>query len=210
MNDEIVYLGGSTISLYITEPQHIKIRETFDVDCIVEVAHREEYETFSKKLRRLGFSEDIDGQVTCRFKKGELILDAMPTDERILGFSNSWYKEGFKKSVKYDLDGIEINIFDLPYLVATKIEAFNARGKGQYSYSHDIEDIVTLIDGCHDFAEQLAAAGPRIKEHLAKQLSALIKEKSFLDSIEAHISDRMNMRGRKKIIIDRIFMFLEA
>lgn len=210
INDEIVYLGGSTISLYITEPQHIKIRETFDVDCIVEVAHREEYETFSKKLRNLGFSEEIDSQVTCRFKKGELILDAMPTDEKILGFSNPWYKEGFKKSIKYDLDGTQINIFDLPYLIATKIEAFNGRGKGQYSYSHDIEDIVTLIDGRHDFTEVLATADPKIKQYLIEEFTNLANEKRFIDSLDAHISDRVNIKGRKEIVLERINAFLKS
>lgn len=54
--DDVVFVGGSTISLFITEPQFIKIRETFDVDCVVEATHRQDYEDFSKKLRHIGFS----------------------------------------------------------------------------------------------------------------------------------------------------------
>ena len=35
LNEDIVYVGGATISIHITQPQVVKIRETFDVDCVV-------------------------------------------------------------------------------------------------------------------------------------------------------------------------------
>lgn len=49
--NDVAFVGGSTIYLFITEPQFVNIRETFDVDCVVEVSHRQDYETFSKKLK---------------------------------------------------------------------------------------------------------------------------------------------------------------
>ena len=156
--NDVVFVGGATISLFITEPQFVNIRETFDVDCVVEVSHCQDYETFSKKLRDIGFSEDLQSGVLCRFKKGSLVLDVIPTDTKILGFSNIWYKEGFSNSVERNVDDQIIRAFDLPYLLATKIEAFKGRSKGDFRSSHDIEDIITLFDGRHSIAEDLKAA----------------------------------------------------
>lgn len=76
--NEIVFLGGSVISLFVDEPGILEIRETFDVDCAIEISHREDYERFAKKLRQIGFSEDINSKIICRFKKGDLIVDVHP------------------------------------------------------------------------------------------------------------------------------------
>ena len=208
--DEIVFLGGSIISLFVDEPNVIEIRETFDVDCAIEVGHREDYEKFAKKLRKIGFSEDINGKITCRFKKGELIVDIMPTDEKILGFSNRWYKHAFKYAIEKDIGGETIKIFDLPYLIATKIEAFKGRGKGQFRTSHDIEDIVTLIDGSSSFAVIFQDANADVKKFVKAELTKFIEDTNFIDSLDAHISDRVNVVGRKKIILDKIKSVIES
>ena len=105
LHQEIAFLGGSTISLFITEPDRVKIRETLDVDCVVEVGHRQDYEKIAQKLRKIGFSKDIESRVICRFKKGDLTLDVMPTDPQILGFTNIWYKEGFEKAIELKVVG---------------------------------------------------------------------------------------------------------
>ncbi len=210
LSEELVFLGGSTISLFITEPFHVDIRETFDVDCVVEVSHRSEYEAISKKLRSLGFSEDSENKVLCRFKKKDLVLDVMPTDSKILGFTNIWYKDGFKKSVKMNVSGQDISVFDLPYLVATKLEAFKGRGRGDYLFSHDIEDIVTLIDGRPSISKDLASADAKVANYLKKEFEELINNQNFINSLEAHISDRENLEGRKKIVLQRIMEFLDG
>lgn len=202
--NEVVFVGGATISLFITEPQFVSIRETFDVDCVVEVSHRQDYEAFSKKLRDIGFSEDLQSGVLCRFKKRSLVLDVMPTDTKILGFSNIWYKEGFSNSVERYVDDQTIRAFDLPYLLATKIEAFKGRGKGDFRLSHDIEDIITLFDGRHSIAEDLNAAKANVLSYLKAELLNFITSGDFESAIEAHISDRHNTLARKNIVFGRI------
>ena len=173
LRDELVFLGGATISIYITEFMHIKIRETFDVDCVVEVSHRLEYEEIAKKLRTLGFREDMESNVICRFKKGSLILDVMPTDSKILGFTNIWYKDGFVNAKEIQIEGEKIKVFDLPYLIATKIEAFKGRGNGEFLVSHDIEDIITLIDGRPTIAEDLKKSDELLKDYLQKKIYSI-------------------------------------
>lgn len=209
LNDQLVYVGGSTISLYVTETSAVSIRETNDVDCVVEVSHRNEYETFAKQLRKIGFNEDTDGKVLCRFKKGSLILDVMPTDTKILGFTNQWYADGYKKSNLVKLDSQEIRAFRIEYLIASKFEAFKGRGKGDYRTSHDIEDIVTLFDGRETIAEDLKKAEASVNSYIKQHLEMMIKSSNFVDSLDAHISDRGNIENRKQIVINRIKAFLK-
>ena len=43
--------------------------------------------------------------------------------------------------------GPEIRIVTAPYFLATKLEAFKGRGKGDFLGSHDLEDFVSVVDG---------------------------------------------------------------
>lgn len=43
--------------------------------------------------------------------------------------------------------GIEIRLVSAPYFLGTKLEAFLGRGDGDFMGSHDLEDVVSLLDG---------------------------------------------------------------
>lgn len=89
MLDDLVFVGGCTTALLITDPGAADVRPTYDVDSIAEISSYAQYVAFSQRLRSLGFAEDQSaGAPVCRWAHGEFRLDLMPTDERILGFSN--------------------------------------------------------------------------------------------------------------------------
>lgn len=90
---ELVFVGGCTTVLLINDEAAAEVRPTYDVDAIAEITSYAEYAALSERLRQLGFAEDhSEGAPICRWVHGEIRLDVMPTDERILGFSNRWYK----------------------------------------------------------------------------------------------------------------------
>lgn len=132
----------------------------------------------------------------------------MPTDVKILGFTNKWYKPGISKAETLDVFGTKIKAFSLAYLIASKLEAFKGRGKANFMASSDIEDIITLIDGRSQVANDLLSAPADVRSELKKEFNTLIKNQNFLDAIDAHISDRANLEGRKRIILSRIKDFL--
>ena len=131
--EDIVYVGGITTFLYVDVNIADEMRPTYDVDFVIDTSKRKEYDLFQQKLRSKGFTHDTSpGAPICRFKYGEeLIIDAMPSDESVLGFSNSWYKEGIKFKEKVRVEGKEINILPLQYFIASKFEAFNGRRKSE-------------------------------------------------------------------------------
>ena len=63
----------------------------------------------------------------------------MPLDEKILGFSNRWYRPAMKSAVERKLEpGLSIRVVNSAYFCATKLEAFASRGKGDYMAGHDL------------------------------------------------------------------------
>jgi hypothetical protein len=89
---EVVFVGGATVTLWITDPGAPPVRPTKDVDVIVEVTTRSAFHDFESRLRQRGFTEDQDDGVICRWRHAGsgLILDAMPSDGALLGFENRW------------------------------------------------------------------------------------------------------------------------
>lgn len=133
----------------------------------------------------------------------------MPTDTKVLGFSNIRYEDGFKHSIEKTVDGLIIKTFSLPYLLASKIEAFKGRGKGNFLLIHDIEDIVTLFDGRSLIADDLKTAKVDVFKYLRLEFSNFLSSGGFESAIEAHISDRQNTVARKNIVLERLKSFLD-
>ena len=87
--DELVFVGGCATGLLITDPGSGGVRATRDVDTATQVSSYAKYATLTERLRALGLTEDTE--VICRWHHGELVIDVMPTDKDILGFTNYWY-----------------------------------------------------------------------------------------------------------------------
>jgi len=50
-----------------------------------------------------------------------------------------------------------------PYFMACKLAAFRSRGEGDYLVSHDMEDIVAVLDGRPEVVKKLV----RLESHCA-------------------------------------------
>ena len=102
---ELVFVGGCTTGLLITDKAAAEVRPTFDVDAIAEITSYLEYARFSEKLRGLGFREDTrEGAPLCRWCQETTTLDVMPLNGEILGFRNSWYEPAMKTAEKRELE----------------------------------------------------------------------------------------------------------
>jgi predicted nucleotidyltransferase len=149
MLGDLVFVGGAVTSLLVTDEGAGPPRTTLDVDAIAEITSYAEYTAFGERLRALGFSEDIsEGAPLCRWVHSGTILDVMPLDEKILGFSNRWYRAAMEAAATHQLSGdLEIRVVTAPHFLATKIAAFKGRGRGDVWASHDLEDLIFVIDG---------------------------------------------------------------
>ena len=166
---EVVFVGGATVALWITDPGAPPPRPTKDVDVIVEVATRTAWHEFEARLRDHGFAEDQEDGVICRWRHSTLILDAMPSKPGFLGFENRWQAASLPFALQRELpSGQQIRAVSPPYLFATKIEAFKGRGNGDFLGSRDFDDIVTLVDGREELVDEVRGADPDVQDYLAR------------------------------------------
>lgn len=204
--DEMVFLGGCATGLLITDPAAPPIRQTKDVDAIVHVISQAEYYQLSEKLRNQGFSEDTSEDAPiCRWISGEVILDVMPTDSSILGFSNKWYQKAMENAETMGLpSGRRIRLVSTPYFLVTKLEAFDGRGEGDYQISHDIEDIVAVLDGRPGLIEEINNAEPMLVTEIKKRFRQLRHDSRFLDAIPGHLPPDESSQARVRYVVDVI------
>lgn len=188
LRDELVFLGGCTTAIFIDEPGAPDVRYTLDVDCIVDVISLNQYHQIEKKLGKLGFTQSVMEEVICRWRYDNVILDVMPTDEKILGFGNRWYKEAIKYAINYFLtDKISIKVISAPYFLATKIEAFKTRGNTDFYASHDFEDIVTVLDGRSNIVNEIEKTNPALRHYLVNEFGGFMSHPSFSGALPGHL-----------------------
>ncbi|MFO0016777.1 MAG: hypothetical protein ACK52U_09500, partial [Synechococcaceae cyanobacterium] len=79
--------------------------------------------------RQRGFQEDSrPGAPLCRWCADDLVLELMPTQGEILGFSNRWYPLALDTAQLQGLpSGRSIRIVTAPVFLAAKLEAFRVR-----------------------------------------------------------------------------------
>jgi hypothetical protein len=133
----------------------------------LEIFSRSEYYTLMERLREVGLEECTEPNAPlCRWQYQDLIIDIMPCEPGVLGFSNRWYGEGIKNAIAYNLpSGQVIDIFSPVYLLASKVEAFLGRGK-DLRLSKDVEDIVILLDGCEVLEAEFNRTRGEVKDFL--------------------------------------------
>lgn len=199
LKEEVVFVGGATVDLFITDPAASGTRETDDVDCVIELVGRAKYYALEEKLRALDFQHPMDEEkpVLCRWKFRGIKVDLMPTDASVLGFGNRWYRDGMAHAEEFRLpNGERVSVFSVPYLLASKLEAFSGRGQGDFMASKDIEDIVALLDGCPDAEEKIVAAPAKVRGCLRQEFARLLADKTFLLSLEGHLGSGPGVRER--------------
>lgn len=186
LNEKVVYVGGSACGLYATDTAAVDPRPTNDVDCVVEIFSYQEYNTFNELLRQRKFRNDIElGAPICRWIYQDEIVDVMPDDEAILGFSNRWYRPGFKKRESYILpSGKTIYILPVTYYVATKLDAILSRGGRDLRVSHDFEDVIYVLNYCPEFVERVEHEDETLKTYLKEQFTALLQRPNIHEEIE--------------------------
>ncbi len=188
LKDRVVFIGGATVSLYADRiaPES---RPTDDVDILVEIGSRWNFAEIEEQLRKRGFKNDVSAKFVGRYLLPGIIVDVMPTDEKILGFSNRWYTEGFKNSVDYRIDELHsIKIFAPPYFIASKIEAFKNRGNNDGRQSEDFEDIVYVLENRRTIWTEMGEAGPELKEYLYSEFNRLKNNPHVEEWIASHSS----------------------
>jgi len=184
--EHVVFVGGATVGLWISDPAAPPVRPTDDVDVVVEVTSRSDFHDFEARLRDADFGEDQQSRVICRWRhrKTGLILDAMPSRADILGFDNEWQAAALPHAIWVELpSGARIRAATPVYMLAMKLEAFKGRGKGDFLGSRDFGDIIALIDGRSELLGEVANAPADVRTYIAREMRQLLTASRLMDGL---------------------------
>jgi hypothetical protein len=105
-----------------------------------------------------------------------LILDVMPQEEEILGFSNPWYRHAIDTAVERGLpSGARVRAASPAAIIATKLAAWKGRGKNDMLASLDLHDVLVLIDGRPELAGETAQEPQEVRQCITSELAAVTK-----------------------------------
>jgi predicted nucleotidyltransferase len=143
LRSQVAFVGGCTTAFLLTDDFALEqVRHTEDVDLIVHVMGYAGFHRLQNELRAKGFkdmppAESVESAPVCAMRLGGLRVDFMPDDPRVLGFSNRWYRDALETASEHELsETLSIRLVSPPYFLATKLEAYRGRGKGDVLSSH--------------------------------------------------------------------------
>jgi len=208
LTNELVFVGGRVAELLVSVPGSTRVRPTDDSDAVCKVTSRPEYFRLGERLRVAGFREDqTPGAPICRWRHGAEVLDVMPAGGEVFGFQNAWYHHALRLSGNFELvPGVTIRIVPAPVFLATKWDAFNGRGAGDWYGSHDLLDIIAIVAGRPELLDELKATEGDVRQFVAVSTGALLDSGMAEDVVAGALPDARQIPA----LLPRVTARLEA
>jgi len=205
LRERFVFVGGCATALLITDPAAPPVRVTHDVDAVVAIVTLPEYQRLGKALRARGFTQTLaQSDPPYRWTYAGMKLDVLPTHAEVLGFSNRWYEAAARTAVAIELGkGLVIRLVTPAYFVATKLDAFEDRGRGDYLESHDLEDVLAVVDGRPAIAVEIAQAEPPLRSYVAGVFARLLSDDGFVNALPGLIVEG-DSAARLRVVLERL------
>jgi hypothetical protein len=202
LREEVVFVGGAVAGLLVSDPLADAVRATRDIDAIVDAGYAK-YQALESAVAARGFERDIDSGVICRWihRASGTVFDLMPVQPDVLGFSNAWYPYAVASAQTRDLGGGQtVSVVSAVAFIATKFEAFRSRGRGDLLTSHDLEDILQLVDGRSTLPEELDGVPIEVQNAVREGFAELLAHPDFANLLPGLISDG----SRAPLVVGRL------
>lgn len=164
--EQVVFVGGCATGLLVDDADLMDVRPTEDVDAIVEVASLAAYHRLAEQLMLRGFKQTM--------------ADNTPPFR--------WYWNRMQLDLEL-AGGLHLRHLSAPHFLATKFEAFKDRGQNDVYVSHDLEDIMTVMEGRNTVAQEMAAANEAVRKHVGQSVAALLDMPTFHNALPGLLSD---------------------
>lgn len=204
LNNEVIFVGGATVSLYINDEAAEDVRPTKDIDISVSVATINELENIREKLTSKGFLQSAELDVICRFKFEDILVDVMNTNPISWAPANHWFKKGFENMQEIQIDENRIRIMPFNYFLASKFTAYEDRGGNDPRFSHDIEDITYILDNRTDWENILLnEKDEEVKSYIIENLKLIQDDSKFQEAILGNLFYQSSEK-RFQLILNKI------
>lgn len=203
---KFAFTGGAVIGFLLDNPRLPFPRQTDDVDAIAEVITRSGFTELEARLRDTArFSHDTsDGAPLCRWVVDGVKVDIMPMLDPTGQFRDRWFEYALQSSLLNTFRDVTIRTVSAACFVATKLAAFEDRGRGDFVGSHDIEDILTVVDGRKTLCAELAAERNDLRQFVATRIAAMLEAPAFLDALPGHLPPDNASQLRLPLLTERL------
>jgi hypothetical protein len=198
-----VFTGGCIVSLLITDAAAPPPSWTKDIDAVLEIKTYHDFSVLERSLEKAGFTRELhDKAGIFAWQWKEVRVDILPSEPNELFSSvNTWFP-----ALLRDAELIEITqgkyawIASAPCFIATKLEAFFNRGKGDYLASKDIEDIIAVVDGRKELFDEMKFCDPTLKDFVSRSFREFLSIPAFRDAVVGSVGGE----GREPIVFERL------
>lgn len=202
---EYAFVGGAIVGFLLDNPSLVRLRPTGDVDAIANVVTWLEYADLEKRLRKLGFKNDAsEGASLCRWIYEGNKVDVMPVKDHTGTMNDEWFEYAIKTSGAKTLGDVTVRTISATCFVATKLAAFRDRGNDDYLGSHDLEDIITVVDGRNLLPSELEKEQPALREFVAKWFHDLLGRQAFIEALPGHLESDEASQQRLPHLLQRL------
>lgn len=84
--------------------------------------------------------------------------------------------------------------------VATKLEAFVTRGNSDFLSSHDLEDVLNVVDGRAELVEEFAVEHADLRHWVANVFEGLVDNPAFVNALPGLVAEP----ERASVVLQRL------
>jgi len=99
---------------------------------------------------------------------------------------------------------VRLPVVSAPCFVAMKLEALADRGRGDCRASHDLEDIVAVVDGRESLLDEMAAERMDLRRAVAVGIRELLGRSDFREALPGHLLSDEALQARLPLLIGRL------
>lgn len=203
---KFAFTGGAVVGFLLDNPAIPFPRGTADVDAIAEVSTRMAHADLEDRLRKeAGFKHDTsEGAPRCRWLVDGIKVDILPMRDPTGEWSSRWFEHALQTATLRELRGVRLPVVSAPCFIATKLDALADRGKGDYRASHDLEDIVAVVDGRKSLGDELATERADLREAVATGFRGLLAQSAFREALPLHLLPDDASQARLPLLVQRL------
>jgi predicted nucleotidyltransferase len=133
-----------------------------------------------------------------------LKVDIMPMRDPTGSFSDGWFEYALQTAGPRTLNNVTISTVSATCFVATKLNAFTDRGQGDFRASHDLEDLLAVVDGRKTLCAELAAERDDLRQYVAASIASMLNKPAFMDALPGHLPPDDASQARLPLLTERL------
>jgi len=200
----MVIVGGAVMPFYVNAEAATVLRETVDVDVMVEAATHAEFAALEERLRAAGFRQHLhEPGPRCRWYKDDRRYD-------IVDVRTDHPRDRWARATGPGIDhrrlpsGRSIPVLAPGRFMAAKVAALLDRGGPRWYESADFEDLVLLLESHPDLPTWLAGSPVDAVRAVSTWAEAALRRPGIREEVEATVTRGPELERRAEVVLARL------